>query len=325
MDLMVSVLAIILMVLVVKLRHTIGAGYVGLALLNVMGFSQSLAWIVRQWTALETSIGAIARLKSFAEDTPCENLPGEVGEVSEDWPSSGHISIRNLSAAYTASGTEILKNVSMEIRAGEKIGICGRSGSGKSSLLMTLFRMLEIPSSNSILVDGVDIATIPRQTVRSRFNAIPQDPFFMKGNIRFNASPECSGTERDEAIIAALKKVQLWSVVQRKGGLDVELETETFSHGQRQLFCLARALLRRSKIVVMDELSSSIDVATDRLIQKVIRDEFADVTVVVVAHRLETIVDFDRVAVMSDGRLVEFEDPQVLLGRESAFRELWNS
>ncbi len=325
MDLMVSVLAIILMVLVVKLRHTIGAWYVGLALLNVMSFSQSLAWIVRQWTALETSIGAIARLKSFAEDTPCENLPSELGEVPENWPERGNISIRNLFASYTTSGTQILKGFDMEIRAGEKIGICGRSGSGKSSLLMTLFRMLEIPSSSSITVDGIDISTIPRQTVRSRFNAIPQDPFFMKGNIRFNACPEDAGIDRDEEIIEALKKVQLYSVVQAKGGLDAGLENETFSHGQRQLFCLARALLRKSKVVVMDELSSSIDITTDRLIQKVIREEFRDATVIVIAHRLETIVDFDKVAVMSDGHLVEFENPQVLLGRESAFRELWNS
>ncbi|KAL5318920.1 hypothetical protein ACEPPN_013988 [Leptodophora sp. 'Broadleaf-Isolate-01'] len=324
MDLMVSGLAILLMILVVRLRHSIGAGYVGLALLNVMGFGQSLAWIVKQWTDLETSIGAISRLKTFSEKTPCENLKAEILDVPENWPSKGEIQIRNLTAAYTVSGTPILKDVSLHINAGEKIGICGRSGSGKSSLLMTLFRMLEIDSESSIIMDGVDITTIPRQTVRSRFNAIPQDPFFMKGSIRFNASPD--STHSDAEIITALTKVQLWSVVDAKGGLDTELEAETFSHGQRQLFCLARAILRKSKVVMMDELSSSIDVETDKLIQKVIRDEFADATVIVIAHRLETIMDFDMVVVVSAGRIVEVGEPRGLLEKgESVFKELYYS
>ncbi|KAG4438100.1 hypothetical protein IFR05_006421 [Cadophora sp. M221] len=324
MDLMVSALAILLMILVVRLRHSIGAGYVGLALLNVMGFGQSLAWIVKQWTDLETSIGAISRLKTFSEKTPCENLETEVQTVPENWPSKGVIRIRNLTAAYTAMGTPILKDVSLHIKAGEKIGICGRSGSGKSSLLMTLFRMLEIDSESSVIVDGIDVTTIPRQIVRSRFNAIPQDPFFMKGSIRFNASPE--STHSDEVIITALKKVRLWSVVAAKGGLDTELEAETFSHGQRQLFCLARAILRKGKVVMMDELSSSIDVETDKLIQKVIREEFAGATVIVVAHRLETIMDFDRVVVVSAGRIVEVGEPRGLLEkREGLFRELYCS
>ncbi|KAH7346292.1 putative ATP-binding cassette transporter [Rhexocercosporidium sp. MPI-PUGE-AT-0058] len=324
MDLMVSVLAILLMVLIVRLRYTIGAGYVGLALLNVMGFGESLAWIVRQWTDLETSIGAISRLKTFSEKTPCENLKAENQAVPESWPSKGEIVLRNLTAAYTVSGTPILKDVNLHIEAGEKIGICGRTGSGKSSLLMTLCRMLEIDSESSVIVDGIDITTIPRQLVRSRFNAIPQDPFFMKGSIRFNASPD--STHSDAAIIAALTKVQLWSVVAARGGLDTKLENETFSHGQRQLFCLARTILRKSKAVMMDELSSSIDVETDLLIQKVIREEFAGATLVVVAHRLDTIMDFDRVVVISDGRVLEVGEPRGLLEtRDSFFRELYYS
>ncbi|KAL2069425.1 hypothetical protein VTL71DRAFT_14104 [Oculimacula yallundae] len=324
MDLLVSVLAIILMILVVKLRHSIGAGYVGLALLNVMGFGQSLAWVVSQWTALETSIGAISRLKTFSENTPCENLEAENQAVPENWPSRGDILISNLTAAYTASGTEILKDLNLHIKAGEKIGICGRTGSGKSSLLMTLFRMLEISAESSIIVDGIDITTIPRQLVRSRFNAIPQDPFFMKGSIRFNASPD--STHSDSDIIDALRKVHLWSIIDAKGGLDIELEAETFSHGQRQLFCLARAILRKGRVVVMDELSSSIDVATDRLIQKVIREEFKGVTLIVVAHRLDTIMDFDRVAVVSAGRIAEVGEPRELLqSRQGLFRDLYYS
>ncbi|KAF4634221.1 hypothetical protein G7Y89_g3892 [Cudoniella acicularis] len=322
-DIMVSVLAIILMVLVVKLRSTISPGFVGLALLNVMGFSQSLAWNVRQWTALETSIGAISRLKTFAELTPNENLPNENQPVPDIWPSQGAIELKNVSASYQASGDLVIYGINMSIKAGEKIGICGRSGSGKSSLILTLFRMLEVSDGSSITVDGIDITTIPRQLVRSRFNAIPQEPFFMKGSIRLNASPE--NLHNDTEIIEALQKVQLWSVVERKGGLDAELDAEFFSHGQRQLFCLGRTILRKSKIVVLDEVSSSMDGATDKVIQQVIREEFSGATIIAVAHRLDTILDFDRIAVMSDGKLVEFESPEVLLGRQSVFRELYNS
>jgi ATP-binding cassette subfamily C (CFTR/MRP) protein 1 len=322
-DLMVSVLAIILMVLVVKLRSSIAPGYVGLALLNVISFSESLAWNIRQWTALETSVGAIARLKNFAELTPNENHAEENRPVPDIWPAYGGMEIKNLSASYTASGNTVIRGINMSIRPGEKIGICGRSGSGKSSLVMTLLRMLETTPESCIMVDGIDITTIPRQTIRSRLNGIPQDPFFMKGSVRLNASPE--ETHSDTDIILALRKASIWTVVESKGGLNAELDSEFFSHGQRQLFCLARAILRKSKIVILDEISSSVDVRTDKLIQQVIREEFADTTIIAIAHRLDTILDFDRVALMSDGQLVEFDSPQVLLRKPSAFRELYSS
>jgi ABC-type multidrug transport system fused ATPase/permease subunit len=145
----------------------------------------------------------------------------------------------------------------------------------------------------------------------------------MKGSIRLNASPD--NTRLDVEIIEALQKVQLWSIVESKGGLDADVDADFFSHGQRQLFCLARAILRKSKVVVLDEVSSSIDVTTDNLIQSVIRQEFADATIIAIAHRLDTILDFDRVALLSDGKLVEFDSPQELLRRPSAFKDLYNS
>jgi ATP-binding cassette subfamily C (CFTR/MRP) protein 1 len=148
-DLLATVLAILLMVIVVKFRHSVNSGYVGLAILNVISFSSSLNWVVRMWTALETSIGAVSRLKNFTASTPTENPAHEYQAAPEDWPSKGAIAFNNLSASYTINGPKVLTGINMSINPGEKIGICGRTGSGKSSLIMTLFRLLEIPSESS--------------------------------------------------------------------------------------------------------------------------------------------------------------------------------
>jgi hypothetical protein len=148
-DLVVTVLAVIMMVLVVKLRSSVSSGYVRLAILNVINFSQSLAWIIRQWTSLETSIGAVSRLKNFTLSTPNENLVDENQPFSDSWPETGAIELKNLAASYTIAGPLVLKGINMSIKSREKIGICGRTGSGKSSLIMTLFHLLEIPSQSS--------------------------------------------------------------------------------------------------------------------------------------------------------------------------------
>jgi ABC-type multidrug transport system fused ATPase/permease subunit len=215
-----------------------------------------------------------------------------------------------------------MKNLHLSIGPGEKIGICGRSGSGKSSLITSLFRMLEL-KEGTIKIDGINLSTLPRQLIRERLNAIPQEPFFMRGSIRLNADPYSIYT--DEAIITAITKVRLWDLVFSKGGLDADLDAEFFSQGQRQLFCLARAILRKSKVVVLDEVTSSVDSKSDELMQRVIRKEFEGCTVIAVAHRLDTILDFDRIALLSSGELKELDTPQALLETDSAFRELYNS
>jgi ABC-type multidrug transport system fused ATPase/permease subunit len=322
-DLLVATLAVILMVLVVKLRADISPGYVGLALLNVMNFNELLAQIIKNWTMLETSFGAVARLKVFSATTANENLSGETASVPNNWPSRGAIEFKNVSASYTPDGDLVVKNLSMSIAPGEKIGICGRSGSGKSSLITTLFRMLELTPESSITIDGIDITTLPRQLVRERLNAIPQEPFFIRGTIRSNADPFSVHTDAD--IITAITKVGLWSLVQSKGSLDANLDAEFFSHGQRQLFCLARAILRKSKVVVLDEVTGSVDSRSDELMQRVIREEFKDATILAVAHRLDTILDFGRIALLGGGELRELDTPSHLLGKDSLFRELYNS
>ncbi|KAJ5159339.1 uncharacterized protein N7500_008990 [Penicillium coprophilum] len=330
-DLSVAILGAILMVLVVKLRSEVSTGYVGLAILNVITFSQSLSQILRNWAELETSIGAIARTKAFVTHTASENKPGEnEGPQARDidlslWPSHGAIEFHDVYASYEVGEeqTYVFRNLSLSIQPGQKIGICGRSGSGKSSLLATLFRLLEIGPQSRILIDGVDIAHIPRQTTRAALNAIPQESFFTHGTIRANIDP--SNTNGIEDIKQALRRVELLDVVEMKGGFDAALDANFFSHGQRQLFCLARALLRKSKIVILDEISSNVDLISDALIQRVIREDFADCTILAVAHRLDTILDFDRIAMIHNGELIEFDRPEVLLSMDSAFKRLYES
>ncbi|TGO08777.1 hypothetical protein BTUL_0192g00110 [Botrytis tulipae] len=322
-DILVTALAVILMVLIVKLRTDISPGYVGLALLNVMTFNQSLTLIIKEWTLMETAVGAVSRLKSFAATTVSENLPSEVESVPENWPAFGAIEFKNVKASYTSTSVPVIHDLNLSVKPGEKIGICGRSGSGKSSLIAALFRMLELHPGSSILIDGIDISTIPRQTVRARLNAVPQDPFFLRSTIRTNADPY--NVHTDLQIISALEKVHLWSLISSKGGLDAQLDTEFFSHGQRQLFCLARAILRGGKIIVLDEATSSVDSETDKLMQRVIREVFGGCTILAVAHRLDTIADFDRIVLLGKGEVVESGRFGELMEREGAFRELYDS
>ncbi|KAJ5898747.1 hypothetical protein N7495_003491 [Penicillium taxi] len=327
-DLMVAVLGGILMIIVVKLRGEVGAGYVGLAILNVITFSQSLSQILRMWAQLETSMGAVARVRDFVANTASEHKKSRndgLEPTLSSWPSEGAIELRDVYASYKAGENEprVLRSLNLSIQPGQKIGICGRSGSGKSSLLATLLRMLEVEPQSQILIDGVEITSLPPQITRNALNAIPQEPFLTHGSVRANMDP--SDIKSPEQIERALRRVELWDVVVAKGGLDVALDANFFSHGQRQLFCLARALLRSSKILVLDEVTSNVDVASDALMQRVIREEFSDCTILAVAHRLETIINFDRIAVMQDGMLIEFDTPEALLKTDSAFKELYES
>ena len=191
--------------------------------------------------------------------------------------------------------------------------------SGKSSLLLTLLRLLDL-ETGTITVGGMDLSTIPRNMIRSRMVAIPQDPFMLSGSIRLNADP--SGLATDDLIIEALMKVRLWHVIQIRGGLDAELNVQPLSQGQQQLFCLARAMLKKSKILLLDEATSNVDSETDKVMQQVIREEFQSHTIITVAHRLDTIMDSDKVGVLDRGRLVEFDSPNELMSRPSIFRSL---
>ncbi|KAH7323926.1 ABC transporter-like protein [Rhexocercosporidium sp. MPI-PUGE-AT-0058] len=323
-DLMVAVLAVLLVALIVRFRHRMDTGFVGVALINIMSFSMILAVVVQHWTMIETSVGAVSRIQSFVDSTRSENLPQECQEVSPDWPSKGSIELSDVSATYSPGLDPALRHISISIPAGQKLGICGASGSGKSSFVALLFHMLNI-QHGSITIDDIDISQIPRQTLRERLLVIPQEPFFFKGTIRQNLDPLDLASEY--AVETVLQKVGLWTIVTEAGGLDVPMEPEDLlSHGQRQLFCLARAMVQSSKILIIDEATASVDLETDELMQGIISEHFKDCTIIAVAHRLQTIRNYDQIAVFGNGRIVEYGEPDVLLADQgSKFKALWDS
>ncbi|KAL1962947.1 hypothetical protein VTN77DRAFT_9043 [Rasamsonia byssochlamydoides] len=320
-DLIVGVIALILVIIAVATKGHTNPGFIGLALVNIVGFSASLKQLITNWTLLETAVGSVSRVRSFTMETESENCVSESQTPPPEWPSRGQIEFRDMTASYKDS--PVLKNISFKVKPGQKIGICGRSGSGKSSLIASLFRMIEI-DSGSILIDGLDLSLIRRQEIRSRIVAMPQDPYLLHGTIRYNVDPLELRT--DDVITRALIKVNLWDLVAKHDGLDTVVTPELLSQGQRQLLCLARAMMRDSSILVLDEATASVDVHTDELMQRIIRNEFKNRTIVAVAHRLDTIMDFDLVAVMDAGRLIELGSPAALLEDESsAFRDLYRS
>lgn len=339
-DLMTAILVTVMMTLVVTLQAQISASLVALALVQVMSFGQSLAHVIQDWTQLETSFGAVARVKTFCTDTESENRSNETGTPPENWPAHGGVTIENLVASYNAGGSDpVLRGVSLDIPAGAKIGICGRSGSGKSSLLGCILRLLEVDPGSSIIIDGVDITTLPRQAVRAAVAVVPQHPFFLKHTslrdnlVIFDPQQHRRALESHEQqhkyidndkILQVLRRLKLDDLVNRLGGLDSPLDADRLSQDQRQLLCAARAMLADKRIVLIDEASSNIDERSERLIRDVMREQFANCTVIAVAHRIGAVVDFDRVSVMDGGRLLEWDDPRALLKRDSEFKRLWD-
>lgn len=261
-------------------------------------------------------------------------LPEDAAKASSGWIKEGRLEIKNLEMRYREGLELVLKGVSMELEGGMKCGVVGRTGSGKSSLMLALFRIVEA-SAGSISVDGVDIAGVGLDLLRKKIAIVPQDPVMFSGTIKSNLDPFdeyergelrlASSPRRsnpsfrsrrysEEVVVDALKKACIWDFVERGGGIDMRVENngENFSVGQRQLVCLARAVCRDAKVVVFDEHSASIDPLTDKLITKTIKEAFADKTVLAIAHRISSIIDYDRVCVMDAGVIREFGKPQEL-------------
>uniref|UniRef100_A0AAX7U695 ATP-binding cassette, sub-family C (CFTR/MRP), member 9 n=1 Tax=Astatotilapia calliptera TaxID=8154 RepID=A0AAX7U695_ASTCA len=292
-------------------------GLVGLGLTYALTVTNYLNWVVRNLADLEVQMAAVKKVNSFLS-TESENYEGsmDASQVPENWPQDGEIKIQGLCVRYDPMLKPVLKHVNAYIKPGQKVGICGRTGSGKSSLSLAFFNMVDI-FEGKIIIDGIDICKLPLQTLRSRLSIILQDPVLFSGSIRFNLDPEKMCT--DDRLWEALEIAQLKNMVKAlPGGLDAVVTEggENFSVGQRQLFCLARAFVRKSSIFIMDEATASIDMATENILQKVVMTAFADRTVVTIAHRVHTILTADLVIVMKRGNIMEYDKPETLLEQE---------
>ncbi|XP_055986851.1 ATP-binding cassette sub-family C member 8 isoform X1 [Sorex fumeus] len=302
-----------------SLHRELSAGLVGLGLTYALMVSNYLNWMVRNLADMEIQLGAVKRIHGLL-NTEAESYEGLLAPslIPKNWPDQGKIQIQNLSVRYDSSLKPVLKHVNALISPGQKIGICGRTGSGKSSFSLAFFRMVDM-FEGRIIIDGIDIAKLPLHTLRSRLSIILQDPVLFSGTIRFNLDPEkkCS----DSTLWEALEIAQLKLVVKAlPGGLDAIITEggENFSQGQRQLFCLARAFVRKTSIFIMDEATASIDMATENILQKVVMTAFADRTVVTIAHRVHTILSADLVIVLKRGAILEFDEPEKLLSRKDS-------
>lgn len=305
--------------LCVALADTLDAGRVGLSLTYAMTLMGMFQWAVRQSAEVENQMISVERVLQYSK------LPSEAPLTSDkghqpppDWPKNGQIKGENVCLQYSESGPLVLKHLKFSFESKEKIGIVGRTGAGKSSLIAMMFRMVE--PKGKVVVDDVDILNIGLHDLRNKISIIPQDPVLFTGPLRKNLDP--FGEHDDPALWGAIEEVQLKPAIE---DLPSKLETEVsegginFSVGQRQLICLARAILRKNKILMIDEATANVDPRTDALIQKTIRDKFRQCTVLTIAHRLHTIMDSDRVLVLNEGNIMEFDHPYQLLQIENGY------
>ncbi|XP_077258462.1 multidrug-Resistance like Protein 1 isoform X6 [Temnothorax americanus] len=299
-------------------RNTMSSGLVGLSVSYALQITQTLNWLVRMTSDVETNIVAVERIKEYGETA--QEAPWKNTEYTppKEWPKHGRVDFKNFKVRYREGLDLVLNGLTFSVLGGEKIGIVGRTGAGKSSLTLSLFRIIEA-AHGKILIDDIDISKLGLHDLRSRLTIIPQDPVLFSGTLRINLDPfDCHS---DEEIWRALEHAHLKSFIENLPNAllhEVSESGENLSVGQRQLICLARALLRKTKVLILDEATAAVDLETDDLIQTTIRQEFKDCTVLTIAHRLNTILDSDRVIVLDKGLIVEYDSPEVLLRNPSS-------
>ena len=309
----------VLAALIIMWDDTMTAGEAGIALNFANHFFDCFSGMMHHWTHIEKEMVSLERVIEYSsKPTEASWETGDDVEISSKWPENGDIVIKDYQTRYREGLDLVLKGVSCNIKSGEKVGIVGRTGAGKSSLTMALFRLIE-SVSGTISLNGQNIAPIGLHDVRKKLTILPQDPIIFGGTLKMNLDPFEEKT--DEQIWDALKHAHLKTYVEslpQKLDHDCGEGGKNLSIGQRQLVCLARALLRHSHVLVLDEATAGVDMETDDLIQNTIRNEFKDCTVLTIAHRLNTILDYDRIMVLDAGTVAEFDSPQALLKDSSS-------
>ncbi|XP_019193984.1 PREDICTED: ABC transporter C family member 3-like [Ipomoea nil] len=302
---------------------TIDASVAGLAVTYGLNLNILQAWVVKNLCSLENKIISVERILQYSSLPSEPPLVIESNRPNPDWPSNGDVDISNLQVRYAPHMPLVLRGITCTLFGGKKTGVVGRTGSGKSTLIQTFFRIVE-PAAGEIRVDGVNISSIGLHDLRSRLSIIPQDPTMFEGTVRSNLDPLEEYT--DEQIWEALDKCQLGDEVRRKEDKLDSAATENgenWSVGQRQLVCLGRVLLKKTKILVLDEATASVDTATDNLIQETLKEHFSDSTVITIAHRITSVVDSDMVLLLDHGLVAEYDTPANLLeNRSSLFAKL---
>jgi ATP-binding cassette subfamily C (CFTR/MRP) protein 1 len=323
-DIIGTLLVFTVGILVVTSRFNIDPSTGGLVLSYILSIVQMIQFTVRQLAEVENNMNSTERIHYYGTELE-EEAPLHLGNVPASWPEKGEINFNNVQMRYREGLPLVLQGLDMHVAAGEKIGVVGRTGAGKSSIMSTLFRLVEL-SGGQITIDGVDIATIGLHDLRSRLAIIPQDPTLFRGTIRSNLDP--FNEHQDLALWHALRQADLVGDAQDISDdsgrihLDTAVEDEglNFSLGQRQLLALARALVRNAQIIVCDEATSSVDFETDQKIQKTIVSGFRGKTLLCIAHRLKTIIGYDRILVMDAGRVAELDRPIDLYDQGGIFR-----
>ncbi|XP_076444665.1 multidrug resistance-associated protein 1-like [Babylonia areolata] len=316
-DFLGSLLVLAAAIFTVVSRDTLSSGNVGLSLTYALEVTGYMGFLVKMSTDLENSIVSLERIAKYT------TVQSEADWVSSqhpkpDWPRQGHIRFQGYSTRYRPGLDLVLHDLTCDIKAGEKVGIVGRTGAGKSSLTLALFRLIEAASGH-VVIDDVDIASLGLHDVRNKLNILPQDPVIFDGTLRMNLDP--FEQHSDQQVWTVLDQAHLKAYV---AALPDRLQHlcgeggENLSVGQRQLVCLARALLRKTKILVLDEATAAVDLETDDLIQTTIRQAFQDCTVLTIAHRINTVMDYDRILVLDNGRMIEFDSPTTLLQDSSS-------
>ncbi|OZJ06966.1 hypothetical protein BZG36_00075 [Bifiguratus adelaidae] len=303
----------------------IDPGLAGLSLSYALTFTHHVLWVVRMYAVNEMNLNAIERVQEYLDldEEPHPIIPENRPPPS--WPTAGEVEVKNLVMQYAPENSPVLRDISFKVNAREKVGIVGRTGSGKSTLAISLFRFME-PTSGSVLIDGVDIHKIGLEDLRSKLTIIPQDPVLFSGTLRSNLDP--FDQHDDAKLWTALKRAHLIDEDNTNGEIKnleapVSENGSNFSQGQRQLIALARALVKRSKLIIMDEATSSVDFDTDHKIQQTIREEFVDSSLLCVAHRIRTVADYDRILVLDHGQIMEYDTPYNLMSKEDGlFRSM---